>query len=183
MFEIERVTRAPEPGSRWRCALESGNLSVPHHELGCSIALDEPSGEHHKQLQDHEPIEVGVPVPGVLVLLAVLLAVPFQDRYSEVAQFERVALIVALVAASLSSVLLVATRLSHRPRFRLEDEDKFERLGNGLGIAGLSLLAVAMVASVLVVASFLFGRTTGIATAGSMAAFVIVVWYGFALRG
>jgi hypothetical protein len=55
------------------------------------------------------------------------------------------------------------------------------RLRNGLGIAGLSLLAVAMVADVLMVASFVFGRTTGIATAASMAALVVVVWYGVAL--
>ena len=144
--------------------------------------MDQPSDERHRQLQEDEPIEVAIAVPGVLVLLAILLVIPFQDRNSEVTQFVKVAFIVALVATSFSLVLLLATRSLHRLRSRLEDEDRIVRLGKGLGIAGLSLLAVAMVAAVLMVASFVFGRTTGIATAASMAALVVVVWYGVALR-
>ena len=64
----------------------------------------------------------------------------------------------------------------------LEGEDKIVRLGDLLGIAGLSLLALVMVAAVPMVASFVVDRTTGIATAVSTAGFVVVVWYGVALR-
>lgn len=81
------------------------------------------SDERHQQLQDNELIEVAIAVSGVLLLLVILLAIPFQDRSSDVTQFEKVTFIVALVSTSLSLVLLVATRLSHRRRSWLEDEE------------------------------------------------------------
>ena len=48
-------------------------------------------------------------------------------------------------------------------------------------IAGLLFLAVAMVAALLVVTTFLFGRTAGVATAAAVGALIVALWYGIAL--
>jgi hypothetical protein len=141
-------------------------------------------GETPKQRHDRELIELlnelRVALPGVQVLFAFLLAVPFSSGYRRVTQFEKVAFFVSLIATALSSTLLIATPSFHRLRFRTEDKGRIVVLGNGFAIAGFFFLAVAMIAAVLMVTTFLFGRVAGIATAASIAAVIAVFWYGFA---
>lgn len=142
-------------------------------------------GESPKQRHDRELIELlnelRVALPGVQVLFAFLLAVPFSRGYARVTQFEKVAFFVSLIATALSSALLIATPSFHRLRFRVEDKGRIVTLGNTLAIAGFFALAVAMVAAVLMVSTFLFGKTVGIATASSIAVVTGALWYGFAL--
>ena len=142
--------------------------------------------ETPKQRHDRELIELlnelRVALPGVQVLFAFLLAVPFSRGYAQVTKFEKVAFFVALIATALSSALLIAAPSFHRLRFRVEDKGNIVILGNRLAIAGFFFLAVAMVSAVLTVTTFLFGRTTGNATAACMALVFALLWYGFALR-
>jgi hypothetical protein len=142
--------------------------------------------ESPKQRHDRELIELlnelRVALPGVQVLFAFLLAVPFSSRFGTVTQFEKVTFFVALVATALSSALLIATPSFHRLRFRVEDKGRIVTLGNTLSIAGFFALAVAMVAAVLMVATFLFGKAAGVATAASIAVVIVSLWYGLALR-
>jgi hypothetical protein len=146
----------------------------------------EESRETPKQRHDRELIELlnelRVALPGVQVLFAFLLAVPFSSGWKRVTGFEKVTFFVALVATSLSSALLIATPSFHRLRFRVEDKEHIVMLGNTLSIAGFFALAVAMVAAVLTVATFLYGKTVGVATAASIAAVILMLWYGPALR-
>lgn len=142
--------------------------------------------ESPKQRHDRELIELlnelRVALPGVQVLFAFLLAVPFSRGYTKVTQFEKIAFFVSLVATALSSALLIATPSFHRLRFRVEDKGHIVTLGNKLAIAGFFFLAVAMTAGVLMVAAFLFGVVAGIVTAASIAAVILALWYGLALR-
>ena len=142
--------------------------------------------ESPKQRHDRELIELlnelRVALPGVQVLFAFLLAVPFSRGYSKVTEFEKVAFFVSLVATALSSALLIATPSFHRLRFRVEDKGHIVTLGNTLAIVGFFFLAVAMIAAVLMVAAFLFGVVAGIVTAASIAAVILALWYGLALR-
>jgi Family of unknown function (DUF6328) len=142
--------------------------------------------EDPKQRHDRELIELlnelRVALPGVQVLFAFLLAVPFSRGYSQVTEFEKIAFFVSLVSTALSSALLIATPSFHRLRFRVEDKGHIVALGNRLAIAGFFFLAVAMVSAVLMVTAFLFGRTAGIVTAVCVAVVFAGLWYGFALR-
>jgi Family of unknown function (DUF6328) len=144
------------------------------------------SAETPKQRHDRELIELlnelRVALPGVQVLFAFLLAVPFSRGYTRVTHFEKLAFFVSLIATALSSALLIATPSFHRLRFRLEDKGHIVVLGNKFSIAGFFFLAVAMVAAILMVSTFLFGKTVGIATAASVAAVTAALWYGPALR-
>jgi hypothetical protein len=141
--------------------------------------------ETPKQRADRELIELltelRVALPGVQVLFAFLLAVPFSTRFGRVTRFEKTTFFIALVATATSSALLVATPSFHRLRFRVENKANIVKLGNTLSIAGFLALAVAMVAAILTVASFLYGKTAGIATATVIAVLIFVLWYGLAL--
>jgi hypothetical protein len=79
--------------------------------------------ETPKQRHSRELIELlnelRVALPGVQVLFAFLLAVPFSRGYSKVTEFEKVAFFVSLVATAVSSALLIATPSLHRLRFRV----------------------------------------------------------------
>ncbi|MFL5909211.1 MAG: DUF6328 family protein [Gaiellaceae bacterium] len=141
--------------------------------------------ETPKQRHNRELIELlnelRVALPGVQVLFAFLLAVPFSRGYSKVTEFEKVTFFVSLVATAVSSALLIATPSLHRLRFRSDDKEKIVIYGNRFAIAGFLVLAVAMVAALMMVSSFLFGKRTGIATAVSFAAVVVGLWYGVPL--
>jgi hypothetical protein len=122
--------------------------------------------------------ELRVALPGVQVLFAFLLAVPFSSGYSKVTEFEKHTFFVSLIATAVSSVLLIATPSIHRLRFRADNKERIVIYGNRLAIAGFLLLAVAMVAALLTVTTFLFGESVGIATSASFAGAVVVLWYG-----
>jgi len=142
--------------------------------------------ETPKERHDRELIELlnelRVALPGVQVLFAFLLAVPFSRGWLRVTQFEKVTFFVALIATALSSALLIATPSFHRLRFRVEDKGHIVQLGNKFSIAGFFFLAVAMVAALIVVSAYLFGKTAGIATGVSVGLVFAVLWYGPALR-
>jgi uncharacterized membrane protein YedE/YeeE len=125
--------------------------------------------------------ELRVVLPGVQVLFAFLLAVPFSRGYPKVTEFEKITFFVSLLATAVSSALLIATPSFHRLRFQDGDKQKIIRYGNRFAIAGIGSLAVAMVAAVLMVTSYLFGVVPGIVTAAAITVVIVVLWYGIAL--
>jgi uncharacterized protein DUF6328 len=141
--------------------------------------------ETPKQRHNRELIELlnelRVALPGVQVLFAFLLAVPFSSGYRRITHFEKVAFFVSLCATAVSSALLIATPSMHRLRFRADDKERIVVYGNRFAIAGFLSLAIAMIAALLTVTSVLFGKTIGIATAASFGIFVAAIWYGPAL--
>jgi O-antigen/teichoic acid export membrane protein len=126
--------------------------------------------------------ELRVVIPGVQVLFAFLLAVPFATRFDRVDQFERVDYFVALLFAMLSVVLLLAPSMHHRILFRHEQKHYLVRVGSKLTIAGMTSLACSMTLSLVLVSHFLYG----IWAAAIVAAFGIVaygiVWYAIPLE-
>src|SRR5437868_7810203 len=140
--------------------------------------------ETPKQRHNRELIELlnelRVALPGVQVLFAFLLTVPFSRGWPKVTEFEKVTFFVCLIATALSSALLIATPSIHRLRFRADDKEKVVVYGNKLAIAGFLSLAVAMVAALLLVTAYIFGRPAGIAAAAGFAVIVAVLWYGIA---
>jgi amino acid transporter len=141
--------------------------------------------ETPKERADRELIELlnelRVVLPGVSVLLAFLLAVPFAKGWPKVTPFERDVFVVAFLAAAVSVALLTAPTSYHRIRFRHGDKERMVRFGNRLAIAGIAAFAVALEAVVLLVISFVLSRTAGIVAAASLALAVGLLWYGLPL--
>ena len=125
--------------------------------------------------------ELRVVLPGVTVLLAFLLAVPFAKGWPNVTPFERDVFLVAFLAAAVSVALLTAPSSYHRIRFRHGDKEHIVKVGNRLAIAGIAAFAVALDAVVLVVMSYVVSRSAGIVAASALAVVVGSLWYGLPL--
>jgi amino acid transporter len=126
--------------------------------------------------------ELRVALPGVQVLFAFLLVVPFNARFTDVTAFQEKVYFVTLMTTALASVLLIAPSVHHRIEFRRQDKERIVVGANRLAIAGLSFLAVAMVGVTMLITDFLFTpATTVVASAVTVLVFA-AVWYAIPLR-
>jgi Family of unknown function (DUF6328) len=126
--------------------------------------------------------ELRVALPGVQVLFAFLLVVPFNQRFADVTQFQKTVFFVTLLCTTASTVCLIAPTTHHRLEFRQQDKYRIVRTGNRIVVLGLLLLAVAMTGAVLFVTDFLYGPTTTIIAAGGVGVAFLLFWYAIPLR-
>jgi Family of unknown function (DUF6328) len=126
--------------------------------------------------------ELRVALPGVQVLFAFLLAIPFANGFPKLSELDRDVYFAALVATMLSTALLITPSAYHRFLFRQHDKEQLLETSNRLTIAGLGSLAVAMTCSLFVITDFLFGWVM----TGAMTAVTAVIlgffWYALPLR-
>jgi hypothetical protein len=126
--------------------------------------------------------ELRVALPGVQVLFAFLLAVPFQPHFADISEFEKRVYFVTLLCTALSAALLISPSAYHRMTFRLQEKEHLVFLANRLTIAGLTFLAVAMTGAIMLITSVLFGTAaTVVASAAAVVTFALL-WYGLPLR-
>jgi cation transport ATPase len=108
--------------------------------------------------------ELRVAMPGVQVLFAFLLAVPFQQRFVEVTEFQRTVYFGTLLASAVASALFIAPTAYHRMMFRGRDKPRLVEMSSRLALAGLAALAVAMNGAILLVTDLLFQGATVVVT-------------------
>jgi hypothetical protein len=141
--------------------------------------------ESEEQRHNRELIELlnelRVALPGVQVLFAFLLAVPFANGFPKLSDLDRDIFFVAFIATALSTVLLIAPSSYHRLRWRQHDKERMLVISNALTIAGLFLLAVAITAAVFVITDFLFHHAWAAAFTAIVAATFLLLWYGLPL--
>jgi len=138
-------------------------------------------GENREERVNRELIEllneVRVALPGVQVLFAFLLAVPFAQRFEDVTNLQRDAYLVALIGTMLGSLFLIAPTAHHRIRFRDPDKESVLKLASVFTIVGTVFLALSMTAVVFLVTDLLFkGLFTAVVTSVTAALFT-VVWF------
>jgi amino acid transporter len=150
--------------------------------------MEEPpqDDETPKERADRELIELlnelRVVLPGVTVLLAFLLAVPFAKGWPKVTPFQRDVFVVAFLATAVSVALLTAPSSYHRLRFRHGNKEHIVKIGNRLTIAGIAAFAVSLEAVVLLVMDYVLSLGPAIVAAAVLFVTVLVFWYGLAFR-
>ena len=125
--------------------------------------------------------ELRVAMPGVQVLFAFLLAVPFQQRFGAVTEFQRTVYFVTLLASAAATAFFIAPTAYHRLMFRERDKPMLVHISSRLALVGIACLAIAMNGAVLLVTDVLFEQTTVIVTVVVMAAVYIALWFGLGL--
>jgi hypothetical protein len=119
-----------------------------------------------------------VALPGVQVLFAFLLTLPFTQGWLRLGQTERVMYFVALILAAVASGFLIAPSAHHRLRFRRRDKEQLILWGNRMALCGLVSLALAIAASIAVVSDFIYGESIGLPLAAGTLLFLGVLWFG-----
>lgn len=134
---------------------------------------DELDEEWSELLEEHR-----VAMPGAQVLFTFLLILPFQNRFAELTEAQEDVYFAAFICAAIAIVLLITPTASHRILWRQHEKEALLRYATKTSIAALVFLALAMTASVYLVADFLFDPlATGLTT--TLVA-VLFSWFWFA---
>src|SRR4029078_7081998 len=121
--------------------------------------------------------ELRVALPGVQVLFAFLLTVPFTQRFTKLTAAQEGVYDAALLATTASSVLLIAPSAHHRINFRQQDKAYIVFLANKLAIAGLTFLAIAITCVLWLITDLLYSSTATAIVTGATALTFAVLWY------
>jgi hypothetical protein len=125
--------------------------------------------------------ELRVALPGVQVLFAFLLAVPFANGWRRVTDFQRDVFFVAFLCTAVATILLIAPSTYHRLRWREHDKEHMLVTANRLTIAGSAFLAAAMTSVVLLITDLLFSLPWALVATAAAAIGFGWFWYVLAL--
>lgn len=150
------------------------------------VAPSNPAGDDDEQPEERlnrELIELlnelRVALPGVQVLFAFLLTVPFSDRFQTLTGSQRAIYFATFVGTTIATGVLMAPTAYHRIRFRQGDKERMLRTSNRFAIAGIAFLALSVTLAVVLTADLMFGLATAVIV--GLAAFAFLVWVWFAI--
>lgn len=126
--------------------------------------------------------ELRVALPGVQVLFAFLLAVPFSQGFASATDFQRNLFFATLGLTTASAVLLIAPSSYHRLNFRNRDKEQLLITSNRWSIGGLLALALAMTCAVVLIADYLYEGPMPILAGAVAALFFGYFWLAVPIR-
>jgi hypothetical protein len=126
--------------------------------------------------------ELRVIQTGTQVFSGFLLAVVFQQRFTQLGAFDTVVYGVLVGLAAVSTVLGLACVALHRTRFRHHDKTAVVTVANRMLRIMLVTVATLTVGVVLLIFDIVFGLVAGV-VAGGIAAVLVIVLMGIVPRG
>jgi hypothetical protein len=144
-----------------------------------------PDQERKDERLDRELIELlnelRVALPGVQVLFAFLLGVPFTQRFGQVSELQKDVYFLTFLCAAVATALLIAPSAHHRLAWRQGDKEHLLVVSNRLAIAGTGFLALSIAGTVFVVTDLLFEVASAAVLAAATAAVFGWLWYAMPL--
>ena len=123
--------------------------------------------EGEKERVDRELIELlnelRVALPGVQVLFAFLLILPFQQGWQQISDVERHVYFAALASSAVASALLIAPSVYHRLNFRRRNKERMLYDSTRMAIAGAAFVAIGIACAVFLVADVVYGTPAALA--------------------
>jgi uncharacterized membrane protein len=126
--------------------------------------------------------ELRVALPGVQVLFAFLLAVPFQQGFEKITGFQKGAYFGTLVCTAIAAVMLISPSAYHRLTFRYQQKRQLVFYANRFAIVGLVLLALAMAGAIMLITAVLVGPVATVITSVLALAMFALFWAGLPLQ-
>jgi amino acid transporter len=125
--------------------------------------------------------EVRNGLPGLTVLFAFLLTLPFTSRFEELSTIQRASYLTAFFATTAAIVLLVTPSIYHRVRWRQRDKDALLRRSNVLAVTGFVFMGISLVSCVLLVSELVFPKPFGRVLTAAIAVLIALLWFGMPL--
>ena len=110
------------------------------------------------------------------MLFGFLLAVPFQQNFTEVTDFQRTLYFITLLLTALSTALLISPTAFHRFTFRLQQKERLVMLGNRFAIAGVGALGLAMTCAVMLITDVLYSAVATAITGSLVLLLFVALW-------
>lgn len=125
--------------------------------------------------------ELRVAGTGIQVLLAFLLVVPFNNRFTKTSSFDRYVYFVTLLCIAIAAVLLIAPMVHHRLLFRRGAKRYLVDVGNRSAIVAMAFLAVGLTGILVLISNFVFGGLTPVVVGVLAAVIVGYLWFALPL--
>lgn len=122
--------------------------------------------------------ELRVVQTGVQLLTGFLLTLPFQARFSELGSFQQDVYLGTVGCSVAATGLLIAPVSLHRLLFRQHARRVMVQVGHRMALAGLFLLACAIVGVVLLIFDVVHGRSAGWIAAAGVLVVLSTLWLG-----
>jgi hypothetical protein len=120
--------------------------------------------------------ELRVALPGVQILFAFLLTVPFSQGFDGLDEFQRELYFGVLLSTAVATALLIAPSANHRLLFRMRDKENLVRISNRLTIAGLGVLSLSLIGAILLISDILFKSPAPLIFTVATALIFVVLW-------
>ena len=163
-------------------------MRTGHHASGAdgrdryAVSMPEDKSKHQsgtaeKERVDRELIEllneIRVALPGVQVLFAFLLILPFQQGFAEISGVDRAVFTVALLTSALAAAMLITPSMYHRLNFRQGNKEQMLFDANRLMIVAMIVLAIGIACSIYLIADVVYGGTVAVlATVATLIVYV-----------
>src|SRR4051794_21846401 len=135
---------------------------------GMAESRQEHDDESRRERVNRELIELlnelRVALPGVQVLFAFLLAVPFSNGYKQITEFQKDVFFATLIATAISTACFIVPTAYHRLNFREKEKENILLASNKFAIAGIMFLAVSMIGVIVLVTDVIYSQTAAFVT-------------------
>lgn len=123
--------------------------------------------------------EIRVVIPGVTVLLAFLLGLPFTKVFSDLIALQADVYFVAFLSTAIAVIFLLSGSAYHQVRGKPYSKGRLIKTTIRQMVSALILLSIALSAVVFLVTDLLFGTVTSVVVTSAIA--VLIGWLWFAL--
>ena len=144
-----------------------------HSESETSQSSQEQSSQSlHEFMQ-----ELRVVLPGVQVLFAFLLTVPFSQRFHDLTQLQQYMFFATLLCTTAATLLLIGPSAHHRLLWHHGGREPNLRMENKLTILGLVFLGPAMTGAIFVVTDMAFDLLVASIVSAVMIIAFVGLWF------
>lgn len=121
--------------------------------------------------------EIRLLLPGTLLLVAFLIALPFNSGYTRVSQFDNAVYVAMFLCALLSLLLFAAPAAQHRLMSPLRDRAAFKRSVNRQVVMGLIPLSAAITLGTYFVISAVLSALAAAIVTGIVGITIAMLWW------
>jgi hypothetical protein len=142
----------------------------------------EPQSRQSSQEQDGQELrlflqELRNVLPGVQVLFAFMLTMPFSQRFHELTQLQQYVYYASLLLTTAAALLLIAPAAHHRLLWHQGYQELNLRFENNLTIAGLIFLGPAMSGAIFLITDLVFDLVVASLVAVVMVISFVGLWF------
>jgi hypothetical protein len=145
------------------------------------VSEPELSAETRKQRVDRELTELlgelRIALPGVQMLFAFLLTVPFYARFETLTVESRAVFFSTFAFTTIAAVFMIAPSSNHRISFRAQDKERLLLRANNFAIVGVAFLALAVCGVVYFISDMVLGQEWAPYATGATAMLIALTWY------